>query len=93
MSRRRVVVTGLGTVNPLGLSVADTWKNAQEGVSGIGRITQFDPTDFRAQIAAEVKDFDPEAYIPRKEVRRLDRNAQFFWAASSQAMADAGHLL
>ncbi|NND02891.1 MAG: beta-ketoacyl-ACP synthase II [Acidimicrobiia bacterium] len=90
MSRRRVVVTGLGTVNPLGLNVADTWKNAQAGTSGVGRISRFDPSDFKAQIAAEVTGFDPEHYMPLKEARRLDRNAQFFWAASEQAMNDAG---
>ncbi len=90
MARRRVVITGLGTVNPLGLNVADTWKNTRDGVSGVGRISHFDPSDFRAQIAAEVVGFDPEQYIPRKEVRRLDRNAQFFWAAASQGLEDAG---
>ena len=90
MARRRVVITGLGTVNPLGQTVNETWKNAQAGVSGVGRITSFDPSEFRAQIAAEVAGFDPEQYIPRKEVRRLDRNAQFFWAAASQALEDAG---
>ena len=76
----------MGTVNPIGHNVADTWKNAQAGVSGVGRISRFDPTDFRVQIAAEVKDFDAEAYIPRKEARRLDRNAQLFWAAAAQAL-------
>jgi 3-oxoacyl-[acyl-carrier-protein] synthase II len=90
VARRRVVITGLGTVNPLGQSVAETWKNARDGVSGVGRISHFDPTEFRAQIAAEVAGFEPEEYIPRKEVRRLDRNAQFFWAAASQALEDAG---
>jgi 3-oxoacyl-[acyl-carrier-protein] synthase II len=77
-------------VNPIGQNVVDTWKNAREGVSGVGRITHFDPSEFRAQIAAEVAGFDPEEYIPRKEARRLDRNAQFFWAAASQGLADAG---
>ena len=90
MSRRRVVVTGLGTVNPLGLNVADTWKGAQAGTSGISRISRFDPADFKVQIAAEVTDFDAEQYMPMKEARRLDRNAQLFWAASEQAMNDAG---
>ncbi len=90
MSRRRVVVTGIGTVNPLGLGVDDFWKNALDGVSGVGRITAFDPSDFTTQIAAEVLDFDPDAYMPRKAWRRMDRSAQFFWAATSQALADAG---
>jgi len=90
MSRRRVVVTGLGTVNPLGLNVADTWKNAQAGSSGVARISRFDPSEFKAQIAAEISEFDPEQYMPLKEARRLDRNAQFFWAAAEQAMNDSG---
>jgi 3-oxoacyl-[acyl-carrier-protein] synthase II len=90
VSRRRVVVTGLGTVNPLGLGVDDFWKNAVAGVSGVGRITAFDPTRFSTQIAAEVTDFDPEAYMARKAWRRMDRSAQFFWAATHQALGDAG---
>lgn len=90
MSRRRVVVTGMGTVNPLGLDVASTWKNIQEGVSGIGPVTLFDASEMRAQIAAEIPDWDPEPWIPGKEVRRLDRNAQFFWASTAQALEDAG---
>ena len=90
MPRRRVVVTGLGTVNPLALGVDDFWKRALEGVSGVGRITAFDPSEFSTQIAAEVTDFDPEAYMPKRAWRRMDRSAQFFWAATSQALADAG---
>jgi 3-oxoacyl-[acyl-carrier-protein] synthase II len=90
MSQRRVVVTGLGTVNPLGRTVDELWKNVVDGVNGVGVITQFDPTGFGARIAAEVKDWDAEAYIPRKDARRLDRNAQFFWVATQQALADAG---
>ena len=90
MSNRRVVITGLGTVNPLGMNVTDTWKNAQGGVSGVRRISRFDPSEFRAQIAGELTDFDPEQYMERKEARRLDRNAQFFWAATGQALEDAG---
>jgi 3-oxoacyl-[acyl-carrier-protein] synthase II len=90
VSQRRVVVTGLGTVNPLGRTVDELWKNVVDGVNGVGVITQFDPTGFGARIAAEVKDWDAEAYIPRKDARRLDRNAQFFWVATQQALADAG---
>ncbi|HEX9854611.1 MAG TPA: beta-ketoacyl-ACP synthase II [Acidimicrobiia bacterium] len=90
MSQRRVVVTGLGTVNPLGRTVDELWKNVVDGVNGVGVITQFDPTGFGVRIAAEVKDWDAEAYIPRKDARRLDRNAQFFWVATQQALADAG---
>lgn len=90
MGERRVFVTGLGTVNPLGLDVAGFWKNVQEGVSGVGEITAFDASHLKASIAAEVPDFDPEAYLERKDARRMDRYAQFFWAATAQAMADSG---
>jgi 3-oxoacyl-[acyl-carrier-protein] synthase II len=83
-------VTGLGTVNPIGLDVATTWKNALDGVSGVDRITAFDSSALSTQIAAEVTDFDPDDYMPRRAWRRMDRNAQFFWASTSQALADAG---
>ena len=84
MSRRRVVVTGMGTVNPLGLDVSTTWKNIQAGVSGIGPVTLFDASDQKAQIAAEISAWDPEPWMPMKEARRLDRNAQFFWASTEE---------
>jgi 3-oxoacyl-[acyl-carrier-protein] synthase II len=87
---RRVVVTGLGTINPLGHSVDDSWKAALDGVSGIGPITQFDSSDVVTQFAAEVKDWDPETVMPKKEARRLDKFAQFFIAAAQQAVDDAG---
>ncbi len=87
---RRVVVTGLGTVNPLGLDVETFWKAALEGKSGIGEITHFDASHMKARIAGEITDFDPEVYIERKEARRLDRYDQLFWASSHQALADAG---
>ncbi len=87
---RRVVVTGLGTVNPLGLDVETFWKAAQEGKSGIGEITHFDASHMKARIAGEITDFDPEVYIERKEARRLDRYDQLFWASSHQALTDAG---
>jgi 3-oxoacyl-[acyl-carrier-protein] synthase II len=90
VARKRVVVTGVGTVNPLGHGVDEFWKHARDGVSGVDRITLFDPTDFTTQIAAEVKGFDPDVYMPRKASRRLDRNALFFWAATQQALVDAG---
>lgn len=90
MARRRVVITGLGTINPIGLNVADTWKKAQAGASGVARIERFDPSDYRAQIGGEVTDFDVEQYMPLKDSRRLDRNAQFFHAATGQALQDAG---
>jgi 3-oxoacyl-[acyl-carrier-protein] synthase II len=84
------VVTGLGTVNPLGLSVQAFWENALAGTPGVERITLFNPEDFSVQIAAEVKDWDPEVFLPRKEWRRLDRNGQFMVSAADMALADAG---
>jgi len=90
VTRRRVVVTGLGTVNPLGRSIDEFWKNAQAGVSGIGPITLFDPARFTSRIAGEVNDWDPEVYMPRRESRRLDRSAQFFVVAVDQALTHAG---
>ena len=90
MSSRRVVVTGLGAVSPLGVSVDDFWENAQAGVSGVHRITAFDASHLPVQIAAEALEFDVDQYMPMKESRRLDRNAQFFAAATSQALAHAG---
>ena len=87
---RRVVVTGLGTINPLGHDVESFWKAALAGTSGVGQITAFDASGMKATIAAEVKDFDPEKYIERKEARRLDRYDQFFWASTHEALEDAG---
>ncbi len=86
----RVVVTGMGTVNPLGLSVDESWNNALNGVSGVGRITQFDASRLTVQIAAEVKNFRPEAYLDPKEARRRDRFEQFSAAAAQEALAQAG---
>jgi 3-oxoacyl-[acyl-carrier-protein] synthase II len=85
-----VVVTGLGTVNPLGLGVDETWKQARSGVSGIGPITLFDASEFPTRIAGEVRGLELDAYLARKDYRRMDRSAQFFWVATAQAMADAG---
>ncbi|OPL13332.1 MAG: beta-ketoacyl-[acyl-carrier-protein] synthase II [delta proteobacterium MLS_D] len=89
-ARRRVVVTGLGTVNPLGNSVADTWAGVLAGRSGIGPITKFDATGFSTTIAGEVKGFDPLAFIGAKELRRLDDFIIFALAASRMAADDAG---
>ena len=88
--RRRVVVTGMGAMTPIGHSVDEFWKSAMAGVSGVGPITQFDASRIPTQIAAEVKDFNPEVYMPRRESRRLDRFAQLFVAASQEAMDSAG---
>jgi len=87
---RRVVVTGLGAVTPIGLDVASTWDSLVHGRSGITRITRFDPAAYETQIAGEVRDFDPGKYLERKDIRRTDRFAQFAVAAAAQAMEDGG---
>ena len=88
--RRRVVVTGLGLITPLGIGVAPTWKALCEGQSGIGRITRFDPTGYASQIAGEVKGFDPAAFIEKKEIKKMDTFIQFAVGASQMAVDDAG---
>ena len=87
---RRVVITGLGVVSPVGSSVSKFWENLTAGKSGIGRITKFDPEGFPVQIAGEVKDFDPLEYFEKKEVRRTDPFIQFAVGAAVQAVKDAG---
>src|ERR671931_570223 len=91
--RRRVVVTGLGMITPLGNDVDSTWRELVAGRSGIGRITTFDPSALETKIAGEVKGFDPLRYMDRKEARRTDRFAQFAIAVAKQAMDDAGYTL
>ena len=90
MSQRRVVVTGLGQISPVGNNVADAWQNLLSGVSGIGRITRFDAGELSAQIAGEVKDFQIGDYIGAKEARRMDAFIHYGIAAALQAVADAG---
>ena len=90
MSQRRVVVTGLGQISPVGNNVADAWQNLLAGVSGIGRITHFDAGELSAQIAGEVKDFQIGDYISAKEARRMDTFIHYGVAAALQAVADAG---
>ncbi len=87
---RRVVITGLGVVSPVGSKLDTFWKNITAGKSGIGRITKFDPEGFPVQIAGEVKDFNPEDYFDRREVRRTDPFIQFAIAAAIQAVEHAG---
>ncbi len=89
-NRRRVVITGLGAVTPLGLTVADTWKAALAGASGVGEITLFDASAHKTRIAAEVKGFNPDDYFERKDSRRYDRCSQFALVAAREAMGDAG---
>jgi 3-oxoacyl-[acyl-carrier-protein] synthase II len=89
--RRRVVITGLGTVNPLGNSVEDSWKQLIAGESGAAEITQFDHSEsYNVHFACELKDFDPTQWIDRKAARRMDRFAQMILAAARQAEADSG---
>ncbi len=89
-ARRRVVVTGLGMVTPLGIGTERNWAAALEGQSGAGRITRFDPSDHLCQVACEVDDFDPEDFIDRRSARRMDRMAQMAVAAARMAVEDAG---
>ena len=89
-ANRRVVVTGMGAITPLGNDVAATWEAMKAGCSGIRRITLFDPKDVDAKIGGEVRGFDAEAVMPRKEIRRNDRYVHYAWGATSEALADAG---
>ncbi len=90
MASRRVVVTGLGTVNPLGLDVDSFWTQCVAGAAGVGPITAFDPSRLKTQIAAEVAEFDAENYMEKRDARRLDRFAQMVHVATKQALDDAG---
>ena len=87
--KRRVVVTGLGAVTPIGNDVETFWNNLIAGKSGIGHITQFDTSESKVTIAGEVKDFDYTRYIDKKEGRRMDRVDQFAVTVAKQAVADA----
>ncbi|MFD1779667.1 beta-ketoacyl-ACP synthase II [Fredinandcohnia salidurans] len=89
MEKKRVVVTGLGTVSPLGNDVKTTWENAKNGVSGIGPLTRVQIEGLPAKVAAELKDFNPENYMDKKEARRMDRFTQYAIAASFMAVKDA----
>src|SRR5512134_3009802 len=86
----RVVITGMGTVNPLGLTVEESWKNAIEGVSGVGPITLFDSTPLNVHFAVEVKGFNPDNYMDAKEARRRDRFEQLGTAAAKMAIENSG---
>ena len=90
MEDRRVVISGLGTINPVGAPVDATWKNLLSGTSGIGRVQRIDVSDLPSKIAGEVSDFEVTDYIPKRLARRMDRYAQFFWVAARDALADAG---
>ncbi len=90
MTRRRVVVTGLGCVSPVGNTVADAWSNLLAGQSGIGPITRFDASAMSCRIAGEIKNFDLESYISAKEARTMDRFIHYGIAAAAQAIQDSG---
>jgi len=90
MSRRRVVVTGLGCISPVGNTVAEAWSNILAGQSGIDLITKFDTTDFSCKIAGEVKGFDLESYMSAKEARTMDSFIHYGIAAAQEAVKDAG---
>ena len=90
MELKRVVVTGLGAVTPLGNNVSETWNNVSNGVSGAGPITHFDASKFKTQFACEVKNFDPSEYFDRKEVRKVDKYAQYAVAAAKEAIENSG---
>lgn len=90
MALKRVVVTGLGAITPLGKTVGEYWQGLQDGVSGCDFIKQFDTTHFKTKFACEVKDFDPTTYLERKEARKMDRFTQFAIIASDEAVKDAG---
>ena len=90
MELKRVVVTGLGAITPLGKTVPEYWDGLVKGVSGADIIQQFDVTKFKTRFACEVKDFEPTNYLERKEARKLDRFAQFALVASDEAVKDAG---
>ena len=90
MSRRRVVVTGLGIISPVGIGVPVAWKSIIEGKSGIARISRFDPAAYTSQIAGEVKGFDPTHYLSAKEVRRFDTFIHYGLAAGIEAIKDSG---
>ena len=90
MELKRVVVTGMGALTPLGNSIDEYWNALLNGVSGADMITQFDASKFKTRFACEVKNFDPVQYLDKKEARKIDRYTQFSLVASDQAMADAG---
>lgn len=88
--KTRVVVTGMGAITPIGNNVESFWNGLKEKKVGIGPITQFDTTDYKAKLAAEVKDFDPKAYMEPKAAKRMERFSQFAVAAAKEALEDAG---
>ena len=89
MMKKRVVITGMGAITPVGNSVEEFWESLKSGKSGIDRVTKFDPTGFTTQIAGEIKNFDPLVYIDKKEARRMDTAEHYSIASSQQAYDNA----
>lgn len=89
-AKKRIAITGLGVISPIGIGKEAFWQGLLEGRSGVGRISRFDPEPYTSQIAAEVKDFRPELFFDKKDIRRMDRYTQFGMAASQMALEDAG---
>ena len=90
MTKRRVVVTGIGIISPLGIGQEENWDAVSNGRSGIGPITRFDPKDVNAKIAGEVKNFNPEDYIEKKEIKKMDTFLHYSLAAGKMAVEDSG---
>jgi len=90
MELKRVVVTGLGTINPLGKNVEEYWEGLRNGVSGAGPITRFDASKYKTKFACEIKNFDPNEYLNRKEVQKHDMYAQYAYIAAAQAIVNSG---
>ena len=89
MESRRVVITGIGTINPIGNNIEEYFANLEKGVSGSDIITAFDASKFAARVACEVKNFDPSLFFDRKELRKHDRYSQFAMVAATEAVEDA----
>ena len=89
IQQKRVVVTGLGAVTPLGLNVEESWQKAIKGISGISNITNFDTSQFDSKIAGEVKNFDPDSIIKKKDQKKMDRFIQLSLACTQQALSDS----
>ncbi|MBR1507840.1 MAG: beta-ketoacyl-ACP synthase II [Eubacterium sp.] len=90
MDKRRVVITGMGTINPIGYNIEETWESVKNGVCGIGEITQIDTEQFKIKIAAEVKNYEPEKFLDKKETKKKDRYTQFATIAAREAIKDSG---
>ncbi|MDI1352837.1 MAG: beta-ketoacyl synthase N-terminal-like domain-containing protein, partial [bacterium] len=90
MNKRRVVVTGMGMLTPVGLNVKETWQNILAGVSGVSAVDDFDTSDYSTKIWAKVKNFNIENHVPLKDARRMDMFTQYGIAAADEAISDAG---